>query len=646
MTRVPSASSSVGKWIGGALFAGAMGLYVSGHFFLHWIKQAPDPLAPLATMAAPLRYWHHYGDRADVRQKLLGSLGGGLGLAFGGVGLALAPRRRPLHGNAQFATHREMKKRGLFGSDGIFMGIFRGKFLMLTGQRSLIIEGPPRSGKGRCIIVPTLLLWRDSLFSLDPKKENYGITGGYRAKFQPVFCFEPLSPTFQSDRYNVCDPIPVVPSREEAETMAAGLGIGVDDLIAQQTALQIDEIMRISSIFFPRPGRDSPFWVLSARDVFEVMTLYLFETPGSTRTIGEILRQGMAGDNDGFGGHWKKVMKLRQSEGRPLSPLCTRILWDLINCAPQTLSGIRKEFTTTLGPWKNPLIDAATSASDFRLDEMREKRFSVYAVIGIDQIETLRPLLRVMLSQLIGLNTRKLPEHDKKLKYKLLINPDELAMFGHVPELVNAAAFFQGYNIVMLAAVQSFHQLVSIYGPNDAAAFRKMLAARIAFAPKEFDEAKALSDALGTYTVKQKSSSRPTLFGGSKGGSVSTSDQRRPLMLPQEVMAIDEDHQLLFCERMPPALTGRIRHDEHPVFSERANWPTPTIRTLKIVLPVPVEVFEEPGRKGTAADIPTLGSKKLGDFKGDFAAIEVPAGELTDAEVQRVADSFLATLGA
>ena len=35
---------------------------------------------------------------------------------------------------------------------------------------------------------------------------------------------------------------------------------------------------------------------------------YLFETPSLPTTIGEVLRQGMASDNEGFGEHWKRLI--------------------------------------------------------------------------------------------------------------------------------------------------------------------------------------------------------------------------------------------------------------------------------------------------------------------------------------------------
>jgi len=47
----------------------------------------------------------------------------------------------------------------------------------------------------------------------------------------------------------------------------------------------------------------------------------------------EVLRQGMASDDEGFGQHWKRVIEGRQSGNRPLTSQCVRALYDVIDLA-------------------------------------------------------------------------------------------------------------------------------------------------------------------------------------------------------------------------------------------------------------------------------------------------------------------------
>jgi len=59
------------------------------------------------------------------------ALAGGQGLAFGVVGFAMLPRRRPLHGDARFATRREIARAGLLGEHGIILGRLGNRYLVL-----------------------------------------------------------------------------------------------------------------------------------------------------------------------------------------------------------------------------------------------------------------------------------------------------------------------------------------------------------------------------------------------------------------------------------------------------------------------------------------------------------------------------------
>src|SRR5437667_7661720 len=180
------------------------------------------------------------------------------------------------------------------------------------------------------------------------------------------------------------------------------------------------------------PGID-PFWIASARSLFVGIALYLFETPSLPKTIGEILRQGMASDDEGFSAHWKRIVQGRQSGRYPLSPECVRALCDVIDLAPVTASSIRKTFTSRLDLWLNPILDWATSANDFDLRELRAKPMSIYVGVNPDDLHRLRPVLALFFQQAIGLQTRTLPEHDPKLKLQGLMLPEECAALGRIP---------------------------------------------------------------------------------------------------------------------------------------------------------------------------------------------------------------------
>lgn len=629
MTRLPSVgvSSNLGKILTTLLLAALVGLYASGYFFLWAIQQAPTAATPLTLP----RYWYYYGERPDMRRTLWGSLAGGMGLTLGMGLLALLPRKRPLHGDARFASRREIARAGLFGSRGIILARLGKRYLMLDGQQGVELEAPPRSGKGVGVVIPNLLNWPDSVLVSDVKGENWTRTAGFRAAHgQDTHLFDPLSETEQTSRWNALAYVSDVPYR------------------------RIDDLQRIASMLYPDPPGVDPFWTSSARSLFLGIALYLFETEGSTRTVGEILRQGMASDAEGFQKHWRRVIDACERAGYPLSQQAIQTLYDVIDLAPVTASSIRKTFTSRLDLWLNPLIDAATAANDFDLRDLRKRRMSIYVRINPDNIARLQPLLNLFFQQAIGLQTRELPEENPALKLQLLQVLDEFAALGRIPVIADSTAFLPGYNVRTLIIVQSHSQLVQIYGSEGAKTIRKMLAARIVYPPKEYEDAEAISRELGTYTVKHKTTSRP-MWGGGRTPTVNTSDQPRRLMLPQELKELGPHRLLLFYEGLRPVLAQRIYYYRDRYFARRQRLP-PAVPKLDLArvgrtaTPPAQHVLEPhapplPGRALAPADVPLLDQLSLEDFSMNFDHIQIPQGRpLSDAEIHDAVDGFMATL--
>jgi type IV secretion system protein VirD4 len=352
--RPPAKSAWAGRAVKGLIGAVGLGVaaqYLAGYVFLCWVHVDPKAATPL-TIA---RYAYYFGAREDINAKLWFSSAAGLALIVFTVSVALRPKPRPLHGEATFSTRAQVARAGLFSPNGIILSRLGGRLLRLPGQQGVAVIARSRSGKGAGIVIPNLFEWPDSVICVDPKRENYTITAGHRARMgHTVFLFDPFSETRNTARWNPLGYIPDDP------------------------ALRINGLQRISDMLYQEaPGVD-PFWTASARTLFLGIGLYVFETPSLPKTIGEILRQGMASDDEGFSAHWKRLIEGRSRGKYPLSPECTRALCDVIDLAPVTASSIRKTFTSRLDLWLNPFLDWATSANDFDLRKLRSKKISIY----------------------------------------------------------------------------------------------------------------------------------------------------------------------------------------------------------------------------------------------------------------------------
>lgn len=614
--------------------------YLAGYFFLWWISANPREASPL-TVA---RYAYYYGHREDLRRRL--AICSGAGVLWVGIAalIAFLPKSKALHGNARFARSGEIARAGLFAPHGIFLGRFGRRYLILGGQQGAIISAPPRSDKGTAIVVPNCLSWPGSLICQDIKLENWRLTAGYRMRLgQPCYLINPLDPNGNTAGSNPLSYVPRDPN------------------------LRISGIQRIAATLFPEvPGTD-PFWTAGGRGMFLGLTLYVLETPSLPPTLGEVLRQGMASDAEGFSAHWKRIISGRQSGRFPLSPQCVRAISDIIDLAPVTASSIRKTFTSRMDLFANPLIDAATSRNDFDWRDLRKRPMSIYLGIQPGDLHLLRPLLNLFLEQAIALQTEELPDHNPELKHQVLMLLDEMTAPGRIPILAQAISYLPGYNVRLLLVIQAYSQLRDVYGVNAADTMMKSLAARVLYAPKDYAEANEISQELGTTTVRVKSVSRPRadLFSHRthRQGSVNINEQKRPLLLPQEVKELGRDRELLLYEGLRPILARKNRYYEDRTFRKRLfpppKYAAPTYARTGPAPSVPLpaqpvsegfefEALKPKTRAPTARDIERIEELTTQDFDIDFDSVILPKkseGErLTTEELDTAVESFICAL--
>lgn len=647
------------KWPLFGLVGLILSQYLAGCLFLALEHRDVREAGPLTI----LRYAVYYGELQAVRRRL--ELASMLGVVIViGCGLAVfLPRRRSLHGDARFARRGEIAAAGLLGESGIILGQLGRRCLMLAGQQGVALAAPPRAGKGTGIVVPNALNWPGSLVCVDIKRENWTITAGFRAKCgQACYLFDPFAEDGRTARWNPFSYVSSDPVR------------------------RVNDLQRIGEMLFPDPPNVDPFWTASARSLFLGIALYLFETASLPKTIGEVLRQGMASDDEGFGHHWKRIIEGRNSGRSPLTPSCVRALYDVIDLAPVTASSIRKTFTSRLDLWLNPILDRATAASDFDLRQLRSTAMSIYVGVNPDDLHRLRPVLNLFFQQAIGLQTRELPERNPEYKYQVMMLLDEFTSLGRIPIIAEAISYLPGYNVRVVLVIQTPAQLREVYGIHNAETMLKSLAARIVFAPKDYADAREISDELGFQTVKVRTISKPLMDlenRGRRSRSASVSEQRRALLLPQEVKELGTEEAIIFYEGLrpircrkiryytdrrfrgrllpPPALPGAEDEPqdgriEGPVGGEGADGGAPrpddAAQQIPEVVAAPATAVTAPPagppamREATAEDLQQVDSLTPDDFNIDFSRVEIPEheGPMTETEMDRAVQSFLDTL--
>jgi type IV secretion system protein VirD4 len=613
----------------GAMLFGAafLALYLAGYLFL--IRLANPTLPPsAATPMTVLRYWQTYGTDPYTRRWLIGCLVAGATPAVGAAIALFRPVSRSLHGDARFATKREVARAGLFGEAGIILGRWGRRYLVLGRQLAAIVIAPPRSGKGAGLVQPNALSWRGSIVVNDVRKECYRITAGFRSLFSEIHLLDPLSPKGLTAQWNPISKF----------------------YVPDDPPLRVSALQKLANQLSPDPATGDPFWPASCRDLFLGLGLYVIETPSLPRTMAEMVRQIMHGADDSVSDHWKRIIRERDNSDSPLSPTCKRMLYDFIALSPQTQSSVRKTFTAKLQLWTDPLVDAATSADSFNLYDLRRKRLSIYLGVNPGDLDRLSLLMNLFFTQLLDANMDKMPEDDPTIRHELLPIMDELAALGRMPIIEKSIQLMGGYGIRPLLIAHSVPQLRAVYGPDHTKNIIACCGARVVYAPNDNDYATDISRELGTFTADSTSDSRPAM--SVRPRSVTRSKTARALLNPQEVKMMGVNNEIVFVEHCLPIFCRKIWYWQRVVFLRRANRPLPEIRPIEITMPAPppplLDKVDPSAGKATSPrhitpqDVPKLGKLKLTDYATEFKNVQLPKGEkLTGEDLQKVFDSFI-----
>jgi type IV secretion system protein VirD4 len=290
------------------------------------------------------------------------------------------------------------------------------------------------------------------------------------------------------------------------------------------------------------------------------------------------------------------------------------------------MNSVRKTVTARLGLWLNPRIDAATSANDFDLRQLRQRPISIYLGVTPDNLDRMAPLLNLFFQQVVDLNTRELPEQNPKLNRKILLLLDEFPALGNVNVLAKSVAFIAGYGIRLLTVVQSPAQLRAIYGIDAARNFMTNHAVEVVFAPKEQDVANELSERIGYDTVKARSRSGPKGL-AMRSTSETVTEHRRALMLPQELKLLPKSKAFILGTGIPPIVANKIVYYEDKAFLPR-------------LLPVPAPELPK-GRSNALldAEIKVLRSE-VAELRAVFRARPMTDEEVADPSTIPASASF------
>ena len=401
--------------------------YLSSAIFFSLADLPDSGLKPFSIF----EYYQAYGHNPAVLKKIMLAAGSPL-ILVAVLSLLMLIKNQSLYGDARFARRGEIQKRGLFGGKGILLGKIGGKFIVAGGTEHVLVAAPSRSGKGVGIVIPNLLNWDESAVVLDIKLENFKATSGFReASGQQTFLFNPADPAGETHHYN---PLGAVSTHK---------------------AKRIDDLQKIANFLAPNPLQGDPMWSSEARKIFLAVALYLIDT-NQNLTLGEVYRFINGASADEIEG------QLDEHEEK-LDQVCINNFLNFLNMGEKQRSGVKSTLTSALDLFDNPMIDAATSKSDFSFEDLRKKKMTIYVGVTPNNLTRLKPLLNLFFQQCIDLNTSTLPDPVTH-PYKVLLLMDEFTALGRMDIIKDGIAFFAGYHLRLMPIIQSPSQLADKYG--------------------------------------------------------------------------------------------------------------------------------------------------------------------------------------
>ncbi|HHF4677507.1 TPA: type IV secretory system conjugative DNA transfer family protein [Haemophilus influenzae] len=512
------------------------------------------------------------------------------------IGAKQAKKQREIFGKAEWSGEAEIRKNGLRDTKGIIVGKDnKGKFLIFGGQQFASVGAPTRSGKGVGIVIPNLLTWENSLIVLDVKQECFSITSKYREQGlgQKVFLFDPFS--FNTHRYNPLEYL---------------------DFSAPDIELQIQGL---ANSLYPAGKGGKDFFILQAQAVF-VSCVYLMGKLNQIDLLGSSFTlTSLAGALQGIKVQmWDSEKERFVVNTYPLQETVETakrmgLLSDTIYAkflsffdqmeAKDQFTGVKASFETPLKVFQDPLFEMATSTNDFDFRDLRKEKMTIYIGITPENISTARPILNLMFSQLIYENIRQgLPDTNPDLKHGILMLMDEFTSIGFMEQYQVAIAYMAGYNIRSLIIYQNQTQLAENpplgYGDKGSQTLLENHSCNIIYRPKNPKTAEEISKRIGNITIINKNKSH------SKGGtSISDNTTQKALVLPQEIMDLKDDEEIIFCNSAKIKCQKAFFYND-PFFIDRLKLVSPSLKALGEKIPTKEQLDNAYQRKECQIELP------------------------------------------
>ena len=529
----------------------------------------------------------------------------------GWLKFAKKPKSSGLHGTAGWATLEHMKDMAILPPSvvdpkdktkhsGVFVGAYkhtpkwgraRTYYLRHDGPEHVLAFAPTRSGKGVGLVIPTLVTWEHSAIVHDPKGEAWACTSGFRHKHlkQNVFHFDPANPDT---------------SCVAAFNPLAEIRLG--------TKYEVGDAQNIATILADPHGKGlEDHWAKTSHAILSGLVLhcgyYARNELGRHARFSDLAEFFSAPEEQPAGGQFG----MPQQNAQQPSGLHKRLLFmrdyrhlgdkphDMVAHEAQTMidkeererASVVSTAVSYLTLYRDPAIADNTSRSDWTIADIMDgdRPATAYLVVKPDSAERLRPLIRLIMTQIVRKLTGDMAFADGRsvasYKHRLLLLLDEFTALKKLTVVEEALAYMAGYGIKAYLIVQDIEQLQAVYGQQEMVVSNCHI--KVAFAPNKSTTAKVISESIGKTTVVHKAAE----LGDKKGAGPGTwQETSRDLLTPEEAMRLkgpkkaksgdilEPGAQLVMIAGQRPIYGTQVMYFMDPRLNARAKIPPPVLR--------------------------------------------------------------------
>ncbi|MCJ2097469.1 type IV secretory system conjugative DNA transfer family protein [Methylobacterium sp. E-046] len=362
-------------------------------------------------------------------------------------GVAATGNERPT-ASARWLSSDELAARVPHWRPGMFL-IGRdhtGRPYGIADDRHILTVAGSRAGKGVSLIVPNLLFWPGSCLAIDPKGELATLTASRRSALGSAWS---LAMDPGQGKVFALDPF------ERVSGPAARFRAAFNPLadLDPQTERGIDLSWMIADALVMQSKGDGAFWTQSARAFLRGVILFVAATePPASKTLIRV-RALLTQPRDEF----EAMLERMKAQGDLIAASANA----MINRPPNERQSVLSTCEVHTAFLEGPSMQRVLRTSNFRLEDLKSERVTVYLSLPATKLSTHGRWLRMMVALAMDAMERTGPAPAGKPPVLFVL--DEFAALGHMETVESAAGQIASFGVKLWPIVQDITQLQRDY---------------------------------------------------------------------------------------------------------------------------------------------------------------------------------------